>query len=61
MTKHIVDHDHTPQSKSSRLKAYTRKERDDVPADATLATQRRKPVRGDGRIKAYTKIEREQA
>lgn len=58
MPKHPVDHDHSPD-KSTRLREYTKKEQDEMPTDATLTAQREKRERGSGRVKAFTKIDRE--
>jgi len=59
MPKNPVDHDHGKGEKEGRLRAFTDKERKEKPSDATIAAQREKRVRGSGRVKAFTKIERE--
>lgn len=61
MSKHIVDHNHSADASSSRAEQYVRIERETIPSDATKKAQREDRSRGaNGRLKAFTRIEREQ-
>ena len=60
MTKHIADHDRSKGDTSERLKQYTRQERQAKPSEAAVKAQREERARGDGRLKEFTRIEREQ-
>ena len=61
MTKHIVDRDHTSGAAEGRKSQYVRIERDQVPSEPSKHAQREARSRGDnGRLRAFTKIEREE-
>lgn len=61
MSRHITDHDHRSDA-AKRVETFTRIAREDVPKATTRIAQREARDRGaNGRLRAFTRIEREEA
>ncbi|MCB1391250.1 MAG: hypothetical protein KDK12_19220 [Rhodobacteraceae bacterium] len=56
MSKHPLDHDHG--ASKGRLEKFTAAEKAEKPSKATKDLQQRPRTKSDGKLKAYTKIEK---
>lgn len=56
MSKHPLDHDHA--ASKARLEKFTATEKAEKPSKATKELQKRERTKGDGKVKAFVKIDK---